>query len=37
MFKKEYKDVNVKVEDKDLKDVFKDFDGFLFSDSDLFK
>lgn len=25
--KKEYKDANVKVEDKDLKDAFKDFDG----------
>ncbi|EAD5991395.1 peptidylprolyl isomerase PrsA [Listeria monocytogenes] len=32
--KKEYKDANVKVEDKDLKDAFKDFDGSSSSDSD---
>lgn len=32
--KKEYKDANVKVEDKDLKDAFKDFDGSSSSESD---
>lgn len=31
--KKEYKDANVKVEDKDLKDAFKDFDGSASKDS----
>ncbi|MBC1379557.1 posttranslocation chaperone PrsA2 [Listeria innocua] len=31
--KKEYKDANVKVEDKDLKDAFKDFDGSDSKDS----